>query len=124
LDKGIKKIREMNIIVIVLAMVLLYSFYNSVKRQNYLNSEYSFTVAKTIKYEFNKGWKNCIKYKYYVDNKKFDGCVTIDPEINCSIGKFYKVKFSKIKPEISELYMTEEVVDTAEISNAGFDYKK
>ncbi|MDI9256757.1 hypothetical protein [Flavobacterium sedimenticola] len=124
MNKPDKKIKELNIIMIVYTIVILYSLYSSLRRQDYLSREYSFTVAKTIKYEFNKGWKNCIKYKYYVNNKKFEGCLTIDSEKKCSIGKFYKVRFSKIKPDISEIYVNEEIIDSAEISNAGFDFKK
>ncbi|TDP57380.1 hypothetical protein [Flavobacterium dankookense] len=124
MDKIKATIREQNFMFIICAIVILYSIYSSSKHENYLSSEYGYTVGKTIKYNFADGQKNCIKYKYYVNNVKFVNCVVIDPKISCPINKFYRVKYSKIKPEISELYFTKRVIDTGEVFKAGLNFEK
>lgn len=37
---------------------------------------------------------------------------------------FFQSKYSKVKPEISEMYLTDEVIDSAQIVKAGFKYIK
>jgi hypothetical protein len=124
----LKKFGDQNIvlvIVIVICMiVILHSIPTSYKQSNYLSNNYAFTIGKTLKYEFADGFKDCIEYKYYVRNFKYIGCITIDPEISSSLNKFYKVKYSKIKPDISEIYFSKEITDSVEIIKAGFKYKK
>ncbi len=87
-----------------------------------MNNNYDFTVGKTMKYEFANVFKDCIEYKYYITNEKFIGCVYIDANISSPLNKFYKVKYSKIKPIISEMYLTEEIKDSVEIVKAGFKF--
>lgn len=120
-----KKNETENIIMFICFMlVILYGIYNCFKRTYYLNNEYSYTIGKTIKYDFAKGFKDCIKYEYFVNNIKYINCVTIDSKIRCPLNKFYRVKYSKIKPEICEMYLSKEIVDSAKIINAGLDYEK
>ncbi|ESU21243.1 hypothetical protein FCR2A7T_06700 [Flavobacterium cauense R2A-7] len=45
-----------------------------------------------------------------------------DYEKGKPLNKFFKVKYSKIKPEISEMYLTEEIIDSVQIVKAGFKY--
>lgn len=124
----LKKIGDQNIllvIVIVICMiVILHSIPTSYKQNNYFSNNYAFTIGKTLKYEFADGFKDCIEYKYYVRNVKFIGCITIDHEVSAQLNTFYKVKYSKIKPEISEIYLSKEITDSVEIIEAGFKYKK
>lgn len=117
-----KKIGDQNIVIVICIVVILYSFYASNKRSDYLNNNYDFTIGKTIKYDRNDGF-NCIEYKYYVRNVKFIGCITIDPEVSSQLNTFYKVKYSNIKPEISEINLSKEITDSVEIVKAGFKYK-
>lgn len=105
-------------------VVILYGIYKSIIRSKYLDNDYAFTIGQTIKYDFADGNKDCIEYKYFVNNRKFISCVTIDPKICCPLNKFYKVKYSKIKPEICEMYLSKEIKDSAEIIEAGFEYEK
>lgn len=44
-------------------------------------------------------------------------------EMASPLNKYYKVKYSKVKPEVSEMYLMEEITDSAEIVKAGFKYK-
>jgi len=117
-------IKEQNIIFIVCAIVILYQVYKSSKYESYLQSEYKYTIGKTIKYEFNDGTKDCVQFKYYVNGKKIINCEIINPNICCPLNKFYRVKYSKVKPEICELFFSKEVKDSSEIIKAGLDYDK
>ena len=63
---------------LICVVVILYSAYSSSKRMGYLDSDYGYTVGKTLKYEFADGWKDCVQYKYYVNKVKYVSCKTID----------------------------------------------
>lgn len=120
-----KKGETENIIMFICFMlVILYGLYNSIKRSYYLDNDYAYTIGKTVRYQFAKGFKNCIEYTFFVNDKKYDGCVVIDPEVCCPLNKFYRVKYSKIKPEICEMYLNQEVKDSSKIMDAGLEYEK
>lgn len=51
---------------------------------------------------------------------KYIGCIVNDSNISSPLSKFYKVKYSKENPEISELYLTNEIKDSVEIYKLGF----
>lgn len=119
-----KNIEKQNIVIpICFVLVLIYMLYTGLVRENHLNNDYDFTVGKTIKFEFSDGFKDCIKYEYYVGDVKFVECVTVDSKIISPLNKFYKVKYSKEKPEISEMYLDEEIKDSIQIIHAGFKNK-
>lgn len=86
--------------------------------------EHAFTVGKTFKYSFNDGFNNFIDYKYFVNGKKNVGHIDLDSHKNLPLNKYYKVKYSITKPEISEIYLEQEIKDSLEIFKAGFNNKK
>ena len=113
--------KKQNILFIIIFMgAIIYSWYESEKNVMSLKSNYNFTVGKTLKFEYNDGFKDCIEYKYFVDSVKYIGCIVNDSNISSPLSKFYKVKYSKENPEISELYLTNEIKDSAEIYKLGF----
>lgn len=94
------------------------------QRETYLKSNCVFTVGKAVRYSgTDDGGNSYIEYKYYVDKLKYINYVCDDYKKDSPLKKYYKVKYSKMKPEISEMYLTEEITDSAEIVNAGFKYK-
>lgn len=114
------KEKEPYIIFIVCAFVIFIAIYNSNKYESNLEKDYGFTVGKTLEYKFADGFKDCIEYKYFVDSLKYIGCVINDSNISTVKNKFYKVKYSKENPEISELYLTNEIKDSTKIYSSGF----
>ena len=100
--------------------IIIYSWCKSNKNTLELKNNYSFTAGKTIKFEYNDGFKDCIEYKYFVDSVKYIGCVINDSNIVSPISKFYKVKYSKDNPGSSQLYLTHELKDSVEIYKLGF----
>ena len=117
------KEKEQNIIYIVCALVILIAVYNSNKHTSQLKTDYSFTAGKTLEYKYADGFKDCIEYKYFVDSLKYIGCVINDSNISSVKNKFYRVKYSNVNPEISELYLTNEIKDSTKIYNSGFLHK-
>lgn len=108
---------------IIIAITILYSVYKSSDYKSKLKDNYDFTVGMTTEYSFADGFSDCIEYKYYLNNIKFTGCVKFE-KVSNQLIKYYKVKYSKIKPEISEMYLNEEITDSTQVVNAGLKYNK
>lgn len=110
-------------ILIICCIAFLIIQYNGSQRQQYLQNNYTFTIGKTVRYvRTDDGGNNYIKYRYYVDNMTFFHFVKDDYKNGSPLKKFFRVKYSKVKPEISEMYLSEEVIDSAQIARAGFKY--
>ena len=104
--------KEPTIIFIICALIIIITIYNGNEHQDSLKKNYAFTVGKTIEYKYDDGFKDCIEYNYFVDSVKYINCVINDSNISSSEKKFYRVKYSKVNPEISELYLTNEIKDS------------
>jgi hypothetical protein len=114
-----------NSIIIISFVVFLIVQYNGSKRETYLKNNCLYTVGKVVRYSgSDDGGNSYIEYKYYVDRLKFVNYVRDDYKMGSPLKKYFKVKYSKIKPEISEMYLTQEVIDSVQIVKAGFKYKK
>lgn len=107
----------------IVVLVILYTSYESSKRDDYLKENCEYTVGKAFEYSGTGGNKGYVAYKYFVDSLKFIGEVRRNYETISPLGKYYKVKYSKVKPQISEMYLTEEITDSTEIVKAGLKYK-
>lgn len=119
---NINHMRHQNILLLIIALVILYSIYSSTVHKDYLKRDFEFTICNVYKYSGFGGDEDYLEYKYYVNGLKFIGKKRRNYEI-VSLGKFYKVKYSKVKTEVSEMYLSEEITDSAEIVRAGFKYK-
>lgn len=111
-------------IFIGILLVFLINWYVGFERDNNLNKDCDYTVGKTIQYQFSDGFKDCIQYKFYVNDIKYSGCAIIDPVIRSPLSKYFIVKFSKTNPKINELDWNKEVTDSIQIRKAGFQDKK
>lgn len=112
-----------NILYAILSIGVLYIVYKNIAFDDYLKDNYEFTIGIATKYSGTGGLERNVAYKYYVNNNVYVGAVKRDYEMTSPLNKYYKVKYSKVKPEISEMYLTEEITDSTEIANAGFKYK-
>ena len=113
-----------NFIIIISFVVFLIVQYNGSKRETYLKSNCLYTVGKALRYSgSDDGGNSYIEYKYYVDSLKFVNYVNDNYKMGSPLKKYFKVKYSKLKPEISEMYLTKEITDSTEIVKAGFKYK-
>lgn len=119
----ITKEKSQNILYIIFVLVILYTIYVSSERKNHLKQSSEFTIGKTFKYSGFGGNEDFVAYKYYVNSIEYSGNKRRDYEMDYPLNKFYKVKYSKVKPEISEIYLTQEIIDSTEIVKAGFKYK-
>jgi hypothetical protein len=82
-----------------------------------------FTIGKTVRYSgSDDGGNSYIKYRYYVDSLKYFGLVKDDYKNGAPINKYFKVEYSKIKPEISRMYLNSEILDSTKITKVGFKY--
>jgi hypothetical protein len=121
---NITKEKVFNSIIIISFIVFLIIQYNGLQRETYLKSNCVFTVGKAIKYSgTDDGGNSYIEYKYYVGSLKYTNYVPDDYKMGSPLKKYFKVKYSKIKPEISEMYLTEEVIDSTQIVKAGLKFK-
>ncbi|AYN03742.1 hypothetical protein EAG11_05800 [Flavobacterium sp. 140616W15] len=89
-------------------------------RKKHLAQNFAFTIGKVYKYSGYGGNEDFLVFKYYVNNIEFIGNKRRDYEMDSPLKKFYKIKYSKVKPEISEMYLTEEITDSSKIVKAGF----
>jgi hypothetical protein len=112
-----------NIMYVILAIGVLYTVYKNVEFDDYLKDNYEFTTGKATKYSGTGGLDRNVAYKYYVNNNVYIGAVKRDYEMASPLNKYYKVKYSTVKPEVSEMYLTEEITDSSEIVKAGFKLK-
>lgn len=110
-------------IYIIIAFVILYTAYESSKRDDYLRRNCEFTIGKVFEYSGTGGNKGYVAYKYFVESLKYTGEIRRNYETDSLLNKYYKVKYSKVKPEISEIYLAEEITDSTEIVNAGLKYE-
>ncbi|MGQ7947143.1 hypothetical protein [Flavobacterium sp. WC2509] len=119
----ISKESGQNLILVIVGVIILYYVNKSYVTSKYLKSDYEFTIGKTLDFTGAGGNKGFISYSYYVNNKKYMSDVRRKYKNDSQLHNFYKVKYSKVKPEISEMYLDEEITDSAEIVKAGFKYK-
>lgn len=112
-----------NAMFIISIGVVFYTFYKSSKQDSYLKTNFNYTTGKAINYSFSGDYENLIKYFYIVKNSKYFGYTDRDYNMNSPLNKYFKVKYSIIKPEISEMYLINEITDSTKIVNAGFKYK-
>jgi hypothetical protein len=122
----IKIIKNNHITVVFLffSLLSLFMIYKNIEIDNeydkYLKTNYSYTIAKTTKFSGTGGRPYNIAYKYYVDGKKYESAIARDYNLKDPLRKFYKVKYSIEKPEISEINLNLQITDSQKIYKAGF----
>jgi len=120
----LEKTQILNILYAIFVLGSLYAVYRGTNRQDYLKQNCEFTIGKAFEYTGTGGDNGFVAYKYFVNSSIYKGDVRRNFEKASPLGKYYVVKYSKIKPEISEIYLNEEVIDSVKIVNAGFKYQK
>ena len=90
-------------VVIIFLMLLSLLMYN-ILRNNQLNNNYKYTVAKVIKIKAaaDGGGQSAI-FNYTVDGKLYEGFVPIYFETTIKIGNKYYIKFYPNNPNNSEI---------------------
>jgi hypothetical protein len=115
-----KEISNYGKVIIFSLSVLLFIYLINIpsEREEYLNGECVWTIGKTIKYsgEFNE----CIEYNYFVDGKLCYNSANEDENVSDPLKRFYLVKYSKIRPEFSEMYLDKEITDSIKILKTGY----
>jgi hypothetical protein len=113
----------MKIVFIAIALGILYYVYKNQENHEYLQSNVIFTVGKATEYSGTGGAKRFVSYIYYIEGKKHNGGVARNYDMVAPLDKYYRIKYSKTKNEISEMNLNEEVTDSVLIVNAGFKYR-
>jgi|SRR5690606_22736146 len=110
-----------NIIIPLFAFcVIIFLLYKNWENKHFLNDENAeFTIGKVVDYTGPAGQPIQYKYRYYVYGEKYEGA-TKREKGSKALDKYYIVKYSKDKPKISELDLSQEVTDTLKIREAGF----
>lgn len=108
------------IMLLIFILTIIFFIYENLEFDNYLKDNYAFTVGKSTGYSGRGGTNRSINFIYYVGNKRYEGSTSRDYELNSPLKRYYRVKYSTVKPEISEIYLDEEIIDTLEIIKAGF----
>lgn len=107
-----------------MGIILIFVLFNSVrlrKNEKKINETGLSTVGKVIDKDFT-GKMFGIKYSYFVNSKYYTGVKQTNGAKNY-MYKFYIIKYVKENPEISEIYLNEEVTDSIEIVKAGFTFQ-
>ncbi len=115
-----EKSKNAKFFIFIFAIPVSIIFFYSLQKEYYFYNNSEFGVAKTIEYISAGPVHKDIEYVYYVNKLKYTGTIGEDYDIKSPLNKFYKVKYSKTKPEISEIYLSERVTDSAQIVKAGF----
>lgn len=106
---------------IIFGAILLFVLYKTFEDNYYLRyDDLDYTIAKTIRYSGRGGTERNINYLYFVDNKKYERANKRDYDYKDPLNKYYVVKYSKKKPNVSEIDLSQEVTDTLKIREAGF----
>jgi hypothetical protein len=106
------------IFAIAVIVFLLYKSYGDKYHLSSNNIEY--TIAKTTRYSGGRGMQSYINYIYFIDNKEYKNTIRRDYDFKDPLNKYYVIKYSKDKPEVSELDLSQEVTDALKIREAGF----
>jgi len=106
------------IFAIAVIVFLLYKSYGDKYHLSSNNVEY--TIAKTTDYSGGRGMQSYIDYVYFIDNKEYKSTIRRDYDFKDPLKKYYVVKYSRKKPNVSELDLNQEVTDTLKIREAGF----
>lgn len=79
------------------------------------------TIAKIYKFSSNRSF-NLYYYEYYYKGKKYQDYENIGNERReeC-VSKYYKMNLSTENPQYSKVYLSQEITDSSEIKNAGFE---
>lgn len=97
--------------------------YKNYEFDYYLKDNYDFTIGKTIGFSGRGGTQRNIDYVYYVAGIEYQGSTGRDYQLSKPLKRYFSVKYSQIKPQISEISFDNEVTDTIMILNAGFQFK-
>lgn len=87
-----------------------------------LSNDFSFTVAKVVSSDFS-GKIRGVKFCYYVDSICYEG-IGSTPVPEKYIGKYFILKYSNRKKNVSKINLNEEILDSLRIVNSGFNLKK
>ncbi|OOV17729.1 hypothetical protein [Flavobacterium sp. LM4] len=120
----LKEAQILNFLYLMFILGSLYAVYRGTHRQDYLKQNCEFTIGRAFEYTGTGGNNGFVAYKYFVNGSIYKGDVRRNFEKASPLGKYYVLKYSKIKPEISEIYLNEEVTDSGKIVKAGFKYQK
>lgn len=90
--------------------------------QNIENNKYE-TIGKVYNFVSNRS-SSSYYFNYYYEGKKYNKSNLIDyfDGEEC-VNKYYKINLSTKNPNYSKIFLDQEVTDSAEIVNAGFEYK-
>lgn len=122
MTKNIEKL----IIGSIVAFGLIYMFYTHNINVNEVRENGVYGIGKVIEFGYCSGNSDCGKYEYFYQNKKYVASFLVgrsyfDKVKKTYKHKFYKIKFSKNKPEVSEIFLNAEITNKILIKNAGFD---
>ena len=109
---------------ILFVMVLCFFVYKNIESDIYLNGNCNYTVAKALSFSGRGGAPRYVDYIYTVNNIEYSASQRRDYDVDSIIDRFFKVKYAIDKPDISEMYLKQEVTDTVQILEAGFKIKK
>lgn len=115
------------IVVLTGLLVVLFMFIASIndmnKRKNSINENKFQTVGKVYKFHSNRSF-NHYYFTYNYKGREYNNYQNIGSHgrENCVI-KFYRLCLSTKNPEYSEVFLDQEVTDSAEIVSAGFKYE-
>lgn len=90
-----------------------------IKRES-INKNYKSTIALVINYKKTKSSRSC-DYEFYFNGYKINGS-NMNPKYqrdDC-IGNYYVVEFSSENPNFSNIFLNQQIVDSLEITKAGF----
>jgi len=113
------KIKISTIGFILIAIWIIYIFFNLKESERELEKHGIETVAKTTKFSGTKGGPT-VDYIFVVNNKEYLGNSPRNKTPYEKVKRFYKLVYSEKNPEINKIYLEEEITDTSKIMKAGF----
>lgn len=106
----------------IFIIIVISILYKEENEKLLLSKNFSYTTAKVIGKDFT-GKVYGIKYCYYINSIYYTG-VKSTPNSDFYLDKYFILKYSNEKYDISEIDLNNEVLDSLKIVNSGFKLKK
>lgn len=112
----------------IVSLVIGYMVYSHFYNSNELDKNGVYGIGKMIDFSYCSGGSNCGEYEYIYKGKKYNSTFRsernyLDKASNNKkryIDKFYLIKHSNKKPDVSEIFLEKEIRDKLKIKNSGF----
>ena len=112
--------RKVIVFFLLIGLVILSIYYNSIEHENYRKSFKGETIALATRIQHKYKYDFSLHYYFYLD-KKIISAITVKSNDHSVLNKFYKVKYNLKAPEENYIILEKELnPDSITLVKAGF----